>query len=168
MDWVLFAVQWLHVILAMLWFGGVLYVDFVMIPAFNTLPLTTQRVVGSAVGLRGNKIIPTVAGLVILLGILRGTVFGQIRSLEALGSAYGITWLVALVLAIGTFMFGLRVISPSLERLAAIGDAEALNPDGTASAKLTALLSTVKRNVLLELIGFVAIFTCMILMRFGL
>jgi len=104
---------------------------------------------------------------VILLGILRGTVFGQLRSLDALTTAYGITWLVALVFAIGTFVWGLRVIGPSLERLATIPDAEALNADGSATPALAALIARVKRVVLLELVGFLVIFTCMILMRFG-
>jgi hypothetical protein len=168
MDWVLFAVQWLHVILAILWFGSVLYSDFVLIPALNTLPLPTQRQVGAAIGARANRIIPPVAGAVILFGIIRGTVLGQVQSLEALTTPYGITWLVSLVLAIGTFMYGLRVIKPSLDRLGSIPDSEALNPDGSASATLTALIAAVKRHVLLELGLFLAIFTGMILMRFGL
>ncbi len=167
MDWVLFGVQWLHVVLAILWFGGVLYGDVVLVPAFGTLSLQTQRAVGAAIGARANRIIPPVAGAVILLGILRGTVFGQIKSLDALGTTYGLTWLLALVFATGTFMFGLRVIGPSLERLASLSDAEALNPDGTPTPTLVGVLNVVKRNVLLELVGFVVVFTCMILMRFG-
>ena len=168
MDWALFGVQWLHVVLAIMWFGTVLFSDFVLIPALGTLPLATQRAAVAAIGARSNRIMPTVAGLVILLGILRGTVFGSIRSLEALTSTYGLTWLLALVLASGVFLFGLRVIGPSLERLGSISEAEAFNADGTPTARLTDALSAVKRNVLLELIGFVAVFTCMILMRFGL
>lgn len=168
MDWVLFVVQWLHVILAILWFGGVLYSDFVLIPAFNTLPLPTQRAVGAAIGARANRIIPAVAGAVILLGIVRGTVFGPLKSLDAFTTPYGITWIASLLLAIGIFVFGLRVIGPSLERLGSIPDAEALNPDGSASSKLMAALTHVKRNVLLELLGFLVVFTFMILMRFGL
>jgi uncharacterized membrane protein len=167
MDWVLFAVQWLHVVLAIFWFGGALYGDFVLVPAFGTLPLVTQQQVGAAVGARANRIIPAAAGAVILLGILRGTVFGQIKTFEALGTTYGITWLVALVFAIGTFLWGFRVIGPSLERLGTISQAEALNPDGTPTPALAALVAVVKRNVLLELVGFVVVFTCMILMRFG-
>lgn len=167
MDWAVFIVQWLHVILAILWFGGVLYSDFVLIPAFNTLPLTTQRAAGAAIAIRARKVIPPVAGLVIVLGLLRGTVFGQVQSLTALTSAYGLTWLAGLLLALGLYAFGLRVLTPSLDRLAAIPDSEALNPDGSPSATLATVLATVKRNAMLELLGFVLIFTCMILMRFG-
>ena len=168
MDWLVFVVQWLHVILAILWFGGILYGDLILIPALNTLPLPTQRAVGVAIGARATGIMPAVAGAVILLGIIRGTVFGPIKSLEALGTPYGVTWLVALVLAIATFMFGQRISGPSFERLASLSEAETLNADGTASAKLTTLADQVKRYVLMELVLFVVIFTCMILMRFGL
>jgi uncharacterized membrane protein len=168
MDWLVFIVQWLHVILGILWFGAALYADFILIPALNTLPLTTQRAVGAAVGARGNPIILTAATGVILLGVVRGTVFGPIKSLEALSTAYGITWLVALVLAIGLFLYGLRVLAPSLERLAAIPEAEALTADGSPSAELAAAVERVKRILLIELVVFLAIFTCMILMRFGL
>ncbi|CAN5259076.1 hypothetical protein BH23CHL9_BH23CHL9_14980 [soil metagenome] len=43
-----------------------------------------------------------------------------------------------------------------------------VNPDGTATAELEAATGRVKLLVSLELIGFFVIFTCMILMRFGL
>jgi uncharacterized membrane protein len=168
MDWILFAVQWLHVLLGIFWFGSTLFSDFILIPAISTLPLPTQRVIGAALAPRSNRIIPAVAGAVILLGIIRGTVLGPVQSLEALGSAYGITWVVSLLVAVGTFLWTTRVIAPSLDRLASIPEVEAINPDGTATTKLTELISAVKRNVAVELLGFFVIFTCMILMRFGL
>ena len=44
----------------------------------------------------------------------------------------------------------------------------AVNPDGTATPDLEAALARAKTVTVLELVGFLAIFTCMILMRFGL
>lgn len=168
MDWIVFVVQWLHVILGIFWFGAILYSDFILIPAINTLPLATQKAVGAALGVRGNRIFPAVAVAVLILGVIRGTMFGPIKSFDALTTAYGITWLVALVATIVTIVFAVRVLGPSLERLGSIPDAEALNPDGSASARLTTLLEQAKRNSFLELGLFLVIFTCMILMRFGL
>jgi hypothetical protein len=167
-DWFLFAVQWLHVILAILWFGSVLYADVVIVPAFMTLPVNIQRAAAAAIGVRANRVIPPVAGLVILLGILRGTVFGPVRSIDALLTTYGLTWLLALVLAIGTFMYGMRVVGPTLERIGRISEADAVNPDGSPTPAALALLGQAKRNGVIELLLFLAIFTCMILMRFGL
>jgi hypothetical protein len=105
---------------------------------------------------------------VILLGILRGTVFGPVRSIDALLTTYGLTWLLALVLAIGTFMYGMRVVGPTLERIGRISEADAVNPDGSPTPAALALLGQAKRNGVIELLLFLAIFTCMILMRFGL
>jgi hypothetical protein len=166
--WPQLIVQWAHVFLAIFWFGSVLYADFILIPALNPLPLGVQRQVGGAIGARANRIIPTVAGLTILLGIIRGTVFGPINSVADLTSTYGLTWLFALVVAIATFLFGYRVIGPALDRLNELPESEATLADGRPSPKLTAVVDDVKRKVGLELIGFIVIFTAMILMRFGL
>jgi hypothetical protein len=50
----------------------------------------------------------------------------------------------------------------------AIPEAEALNADGTPTPALVAAVDDAKRNTVLELGLFAVIFTCMILMRFGL
>ncbi len=168
MNWGQFVVQWLHVGLGVLWFGTVLYNSTILIPALSRLPLGSQRDIGRAIGEQAFKVIRPVAAAVILLGIIRGTLFGPIKSLDALTTAYGITWLVALAFAIGAATWAERMIAPALERMNTIPEAEALNPDGTPSPALDAAISVAKRNTILELGFFVVIFTCMILMRFGL
>jgi hypothetical protein len=47
-------------------------------------------------------------------------------------------------------------------------DLAPVGPDGSPTTELAAATNRVKRLVTLELIGFFIIFTCMILMRFGL
>jgi hypothetical protein len=74
-----------------------------------------------------------------------------------------VTWLVALVVAILTFLWGRYVIGPTVARMNAVP----LAPDGTATPELDAAISRAKLVTVLELIGFLVIFTCMILMRFG-
>ncbi len=166
MDWLQVIVQWLHVFFGIFWFGSTLYADLILVPAVMSLPVARQREVVAPIGSRSVKVLEPVAGLVILLGFLRGTVFGQIRSLEALMTVYGVTWLVALVAAIALFYWAFRVLPPAIERMNAIPlDAEANEASNDAFA---AALSRVKRISLLELVGFLIIFTCMILMRFGL
>ena len=167
MDWALFAVQWLHVFFGIFWFGAVLYADFVLVPALNTLPLDRQREFGTALSRQVLRVIPIVGGLTILLGIIRGIFFSGINSLNALTTTYGVTWLVALVAAIATYLWGDRVIRPDLERLMALPDAEAIGPDGSGTLAVSTLTDRIKRNSMLELLGFLLIFTCMILMRFG-
>jgi uncharacterized membrane protein len=168
MDWAQFAVQWLHVFLGIFWFGSTLYISFILIPALNTLSLSRQREVGVALSGRGVRIIEGVAMAVIFLGVIRGTVFGPIKSVDAFQTAYGITWVVALVAAVATFVWGSRVISPALARLNSIDESAALDGQGKPTPRLEAAVADVKRKAGLELLGFVVIFTCMILMRFGL
>jgi uncharacterized membrane protein len=167
-DWPLFVIQWLHVLFGITWFGAVIYNDFILIPAFLKLPVDQQRSAGAAVGEQGTKVIIGAASAVIVLGILRGTVFGPIRSLDVLfGTAYGITWLVALALALLTFFWGYRVIGAAVERLTAFDISRVSLPDGSPNPEFTTLIDDVKRKSSIELLFFLGILTCMILMRFG-
>jgi hypothetical protein len=167
MNWGLFIVQWLHVGLGVLWFGTVLFNATILIPAISRLPLAQQRTVGRVVGDQGFRVILPVSVAVIVLGILRGTVFGPIKGLEDLGTGYGITWLVALAFAIGAFSWAEWLIRPALNRMNAIPEAEAIGSDGQPTAVLEAAIADVKRKTILELGLFLVIFTCMILMRLG-
>ena len=165
MDWAVFAVQWLHILLAILWFGNSLSLAAITIPALGKLPLVRQQEVGAVLGQQGLRVIDIVAPLVIILGVIRGTALGPIRDLDdLLGTAYGLTWLVALVVAIATFLWGRYVIVPSTRVLATAP----VNADGTPTAELDAALRRAKLVTVLELLGFLVVFTAMILMRFGL
>jgi uncharacterized membrane protein len=165
MDWVVIVVQWLHVLLGILWFGNALVLDVIVIPAINRLPIVAQREIASYLGSRATPIFHVVVPLIILLGFIRGTLLGPIKSLDFLfGSAYGLTWLVALIATITTYLWGLFVIIPALR----VMDAIPLNPDGSGTPELERATDRVKLVVSLELVGFFIIFTCMILMRFGL
>ena len=165
MDWIVIVVQWLHVLLGILWFGNALVLDIIVIPAINRLPVVAQREVSSYIGSRATPIFHVVVPLIIVLGIIRGTFLGPIKSVDVLiGSAYGWTWLVALVATILTYLYGLLVIIPALRTM----DVAPVSADGSPTAELAAATDRVKRLVALELLGFFVIFTCMILMRFGL
>ena len=165
MDWVVFAVQWLHILFAILWFGNTLSLATITIPALNRLPLIQQQKIGEELGEQGLRVIDIAAPAVIVLGVLRGTVFGPIRDTTSLfGTAYGLTWLLALVVAIATFLWGRYVIVPATRALSKAP----VNPDGTPTPELEGALHRAKTVSVLELVGFLVIFTCMILMRFGL
>jgi uncharacterized membrane protein len=166
MDWSQVVVQWLHVLAAITWVGASLTTNFIVVPALGKLTIPEQKRFGAAYGAAANRLLRPTATLVILLGILRGTVFGQLKSVDAvLGTTYGITWLVALILAILTFAWAETAIAPTMRAINGLDDA--VGPDGAPRPEAIALLAKAKRNALLELIGFAAILTCMILMRFG-
>ena len=156
MNWVLFGVQWLHVLLGLFWFGYSLAVYFLVAPALVAMPEAAQRDVWGRLGTLAARVLPGVTGLVVLLGIVRGTVFGPINSLEDLfGTAYGVTWLVALIVTIGLIVHGARFLGPAT---VALRDA----PNFEKAA------ARVRRLATADLAGFAVVFTCMILMRFGL
>jgi hypothetical protein len=167
LDWAQFVVQWVHVLLGIIWFGTVLYNALILIPAVSTMPVERQREVGEAIGRQGFRVIRPVAMGVIAFGIIRGTVFGPVDEL-GLTSAYGLTWLVSLVFAIGAYVWGERVVGTAIERMNAIPVAEAVGPNGHPTPVLVTAIDRVKRVAVLELAFFFVIFTCMILMRFGL
>lgn len=157
MDVLQIAIQWLHVLGGIFWFGGTLFSNFVVVPAVMRISPAAQQEFGNAIG-RTAQIIRPISYATIVLGILRGTVWGPIKGADVLfGTAYGITWLVALVVAVGLVGYGQMVIEPFRERLGRASQEEA-----------RVLVGQAGRIFGLELIGFAVIFTAMILMRFGL
>src|SRR5216683_2709060 len=169
MMWGLIVIQWLHVFLGIFWFGSTLYLDFVVIPAVMTLPLDQQRTVSKPLTMFSERVIIPAAILVILLGLVRGTIFGPVRSLDFLfGTAYGITFLMALLAALATFAWGQLVLTRAARRLDTFPLAEVMQTDGKVALAFVAQVQRVKLLALLELLGFFVIFTCMILMCFGL
>jgi uncharacterized membrane protein len=165
MDWFVVVVQWLHVLLGILWLGNALVLDVIVIPAINRLPIVAQREIASSIGSRATPIFHVVVPLIVVLGVIRGTLLGPIKSIDILfGTAYGLTWLTALTATILTYLFGLFVLVPALRAM----DLIPVGPGGSPTPALAVATERVKRLVGLELIGFLIIFTCMILMRFGL
>ena len=153
MNWLTFSVQWLHVLLGIVWFGYAISIYFLIAPALAELPEGQGRITNSRLGEIGRRVFPIVALLVLLLGILRGTVFGRITSFDALFTTYGIVWMIALVFTLGLIFSGARYMGPALE---GIKDA----PDYRAAGERIRTISRID----LGLFGIV--FTCMILMRF--
>jgi hypothetical protein len=165
MNWLTFVVQWLHVLLGILWFGYSLALAVFFIPAISPLPIPVQRQVGENLAKRATPILDMVVPLIVLLGFIRGTLLGPIHSIGYVFSqAYGITWLVGLSAAVATYLWGRLVIVPTVERMAAIP----LGADGGTTPELDAAVEQAKRVTVVELLGFFIIFSCMILMRFGL
>lgn len=112
---------------------------------------------GAQVGIQASRVIPPVAGLAILLGFLRGTVWGPINGPNAVfNTGFGRWWLIALLLAVLTFAWGQRLTGPSAASISLAND----DADRVVRTQRTLRLAS------LELIGFVGIFSMMILMRF--
>lgn len=157
MNWAEAGAQWLHILLGTFWFGGMLFSNFVVIPAIGRLPADGRGAAMAAVGAEANRILPWVAIATILLGIIRGTVLGDIRTVGDLGTTYGIEWLIGLVAAIAVLAWGTWVLNPAAARLA-------MGPPSPAKA---AEMVRVRRYALVQLAGFLVVFTTMILMHYA-
>ena len=152
-------VQWLHVLLGIFWFGSTLYINLVFIPAVLPLSREKQQEIASRISPLTTRVLRPTAILVIALGIVRGTVLGPIHSVQdVFNTTYGVTWFVALVGALALFTFIEVVFDPDIRRL----------NTAKTEAEYDATLGRVKILSVVELIGFFAIFTCMILLRLGL
>lgn len=78
--------------------------------------------------------------------------FGTVSS-----SAYGVTWLISLLLGVALMLWGALVVGRRAEALNVAKTTEEFN-------KVFGLLKIVAP---IEILAFLAIFTCMILMRLG-
>ncbi len=154
MLWVLIALQWLHILAGIFWFGTAMTAHVVAFPAFSTFPPPTRRAIIEAFAARYGRLVGAVAGLTILLGILRGISGGV---LNVLTSPYGLTWTAAIVLGLGIAAFEGMRISPTVGKLIASSDA----------GQIQALDDRLASDGKVHLGGFLVIFSLMIAMRFG-
>ena len=76
-------IEGLHMLFAIFWFGGTLFVNFVLGPATARTSPAAAGEMGAQIGIQATRVIPPVAGLAILLGFLRGTVWGPIDGLSS-------------------------------------------------------------------------------------
>lgn len=158
MPW-LIVITWLHVLLGILWFGSTLYINLILIPAVLPLPREKQQEIAARVSPLTHRVLQPAAILTILLGVIRGTLLGPLHSLQDVsGTTYGVTWLLALVGALLLYTFIEALFEPALRRL----------NTAKSDAEYDATLQRVKVFAVVELLAFFAIFTAMILLRYGL
>lgn len=149
----LVAVQWMHVLGGIFWFGSALTLHFVVLPALKSMPYEAQRAWLVSFAARYGRVIGPIGGLTILFGITRGLVGGVWGSLS---TPYGYTWVASIVLGIGLALIGGRLVGPAAHALA-------VAPESNSPA----LGARLARFGIAEIAGFLVLFTMMIAMRFG-
>jgi hypothetical protein len=163
-TWLVGTVQWLHVLFGIFWFGAVLTLSFVVVPALSRAPQAGKQTFVGVLQERLHRLLPLVAGITILLGVVRGTIMGPVTSLQiAFGTAYGWTWTAALVFSIATLIVGARGIGGGFTLLATM----AVTAEDASRLAYNTQLQKIRLAGYLAIIGFLATITCMILMRFG-
>lgn len=150
------AVEWLHIVVGIAWVGAHITLDFAVLPGLLRRPASEAKAANEAIVAAAQPLFMS-GFLVMLLGIVRGTLLGPITSLDFLfGTAYGITWLVALVLTlcIGTWSglwYG-RLLGP-------VWEGDRIRPG---------VRRRIHAGTAITLTGFGVILVCMVLMAAGL
>jgi uncharacterized membrane protein len=149
-------VQWLHIVTGIAWFGGYIFIDFVLWPALLRQPPAAAQATFNAMAPYISRLMAVSGALVVLLGVIRGTVLGPIKSLDYLFTTpYGITWLVALLLAVVLTSWG----ASHEHVLGSIWESERVRPGAAGRLRASAAF---------ELACFGALLACMVLMGAGL
>jgi len=150
-------VHWLHVLGGIAWFGGHLFTAAVIWPALLRRPAAEAKALSDSMARPAMRVMGPAGMLVVVLGIVRGTVLGPVRSLELLvGTAYGWTFSAALLLTFFLMGYG-GATRREMDRR--VWDGDRFHPGAAAWLRRT---SAVNLGVL------ALILACMVLMRFGL
>ncbi len=161
--WSIIAIQWLHVFSGIFWFGSRLVVTLILLPTMRRVSQANQYVFLKELIRHFVRVEPALGVATIVLGFLRGTVFGQVISLDvAFGTTYGLTWTTALVLGVVIAILG-GMVGGSFMKLETIPVAD----DGSSQEVFARQIGKTEGYSRLSLALFLLIFTCMILMRFG-
>jgi uncharacterized membrane protein len=115
MVWLQSVLLFVHILGAIFWFGSGLFLQFVIVPAVVGMPFDAQKSFLVALAARYGKIIGAVSGVTILFGLGRGIAVGVLGNL---GSAYGLTFLASIVLAVFVGAIGGRLIGPTAAKMA--------------------------------------------------
>jgi hypothetical protein len=154
MIWVLSVLLFVHVLGAIFWFGSGLMLQIVFIPSLTNMPYEAQHPWLQALSANYSRIIGPVGGLTILFGVLRGAFAGVFGSLN---TPYGITFVVAFLLAIPVITVGARFIGPTAQKMA-----RAANRD-----EVLALAKQIARYGRIESGGMVVMLALMVAMHAG-
>ncbi len=145
-----------HVLAAIVWFGGGLTSVLVTGPAIGRSGEAARAEISPHIGEAARRVYPLAGLLTIVAGVLLAVVSGRVSTTEEIVSPYGLTVTCALGLTLAVYAYGARVVGPAMGRLQSLPPAER-----------PAALKRGLRAVALEQFGFLAVFACMALMRFG-
>jgi uncharacterized membrane protein len=153
----LLVTQWLHILTGIIWFGGYVFLDFVLWPTLLRLPVPQAKTASALLEKFAGPIMASSGTLVVLLGVVRGTLLGPITSLTVLfTSAYGLTWLAALLISLVLIVWGAgwhdRVIGP-------IWDGDGLH---------SGVVRRLRLGTVFEMTCFGLVLACMVLLGVGL
>jgi uncharacterized membrane protein len=155
------AMQLVHIAAGAAWFGGSLFANIVVVPFILRQPPRRQRELVGALIIGPERVMIGAALGTAVTGLLQGTLYGRIRSLDALSSPYGGAWLGAVLLALVVFAIGGRVTSPAAR---ALRDHDEIWDDAPEPTAPRAAFARLRLGFRLELAGIAGILVLMALM----
>lgn len=161
MPWGPFVVEWIHILLGMFWFGSALYANFILAPAMMRLSPGARREVFGALFGRASFVMTRVGYLTVAAGVIRGTLFGRIESVDVLlGTRYGIVWLIAFGVGVFLALWSHLVLARSAQKMIVM-------PPPAAASGQAIMPRPDPMPRIVEMIGFFALFTLMIVLKFS-
>ncbi len=164
MDWDLRQfILFIHILLAIIWFGGVLFVGWGVFPASQKLKPTIQREFLSHLMFWVHWPLTFLGLSVITSGIILGTFIGPLKSWEAIFStSYGHLFTTALIVAILTLLWGMFISYKHTMNVLSRTDIWDQAEEGNNKPLRKAFLGIAALESV-EIAGFVIILICMVL-----
>jgi hypothetical protein len=143
-----------------------MYHTFVQFPSAARLPSASQRIMGLQAQDQQETLIVVVGFLVIVLGILLGTVVGPLQSIDMVLTPYGFTWIAGFVMTVLVLSWEIFAVSGAQQRFL---EDDAVWQTSSATFALQRLQGWQRllRLTWVELGGFGVILLCMVLMHYG-
>lgn len=151
----LIVLQGFHVFFAILWFGGDMFTNFVVIPATNQLDTVHSNSFFAKFGPAADRFMLPMGALTIITGILLGFPLGAWANI---GHRYGDTYLAAFLVATLVYLFGLIFLRRNIHKAQTYEQ---------GSPEFMEIMNKVKMYAGLILIGFAAVFVMMVALRYG-
>jgi uncharacterized membrane protein len=148
-------VHWVHVLAGVVWIGSQVFLFAALWPALLGRPQGEAGALLRGVMPRWGRVMGPAPVVLVLTGLARGTVFGPVRSWDALATPYGLTFATSLLLVVALVVLSGRARARMAERVFGPG----AYPDGARAF--------LRRQGAVTLGLLLAIYTGMVLMRFG-
>jgi copper resistance protein D len=154
----------IHIFLAMIWAGGILFVGWGVFPAIKALSIKEQRNFLFRLMNHTHHLFTLAGAGVIFTGILLGTWLGPVKSLEdVFYTTYGNLWFSALCIGILTLLWGVFIGYTQTMRMLNNDTIWKMAEKGYKTPLSHAMVVTAAIESV-EVIGFIILLTIMILL----
>lgn len=165
MDPFVIAVHLLHVAGGAAWLGGSVFANLFLVPYTLRQPTERRRHLIRTLLVGPERLMIGAALLVVVTGLVRGTLLGPISGPESLGRPYGLVWILSIVVIALVFATGARLTGPAMRRLTQ-EDHLWDDPSPAAVRRRDALSRRLVIGFRVELAGILGVLGLMVMLRY--